>query len=532
MKRTIFAGVCASVFLVMLLVVVAERLLVMRICGGEYIFPIDDTYIHLAMAKNLALHGVWGVEPGARAFCSSSPLWTLALSAHYAVFGIGELLPWLLAFGFNVMSAFAVIWLLSRMRANAWVCLTGALFVVVSAPFITTTALGMEHSMHGFCILATIVLAERIPALRWRDVLLASGLAAAATCTRYESLFLLLPLGVGVGILEMVELWRQGRHPIPLRSGVFVAASVMPVFAYGVWALCLGGRFLPNSLLLKGNFMTFGELVRMMIGLLGSVRPGCGFLYVLALSLGVVAVMPGTRTPCYWRVAAASGIIAIVGQMLFANVGQLCRYESYLTAAGAMVVVACAVSGGMGRIPAERCALLAVFAFSGWVFLARAVQSFGEAVQSSSDICNQQVLMTRIMSEIPEEDRGCVALNDLGYMAMYGGFPILDMWGLGSQDVAELLLKHRGIWLRDDYERLFPAHNVKYVVAFEQWYPIGLMPTGTIDVATLRLKDNFACGSDTVVFRATSPEAASRLERHLQKYVDRMPPRTRLWICR
>lgn len=39
--------------------------------------------------------------------------------------------------------------------------------------------------MHGFCILATIVLAERIPALRWRDVLIASGLAAA-TCTQQE----------------------------------------------------------------------------------------------------------------------------------------------------------------------------------------------------------------------------------------------------------------------------------------------------------------------------------------------------------
>lgn len=28
---------------------------------NHYIYPLDDTFIHLAMAKNFALHDVWGV---------------------------------------------------------------------------------------------------------------------------------------------------------------------------------------------------------------------------------------------------------------------------------------------------------------------------------------------------------------------------------------------------------------------------------------------------------------------------------------
>ena len=508
----------------------AERLLAIRVCGGEYVYPIDDTYIHMAMAKNLVLHGVWGVEPGRMAFCSSSPLWTLVLSSGAAVFGLRDALPWLLALGFNVLSTFVVCGALSRLGANVWTCLGGALAVAAAGPFLSTTALGMEHAMHGFFVLATLAAAAGLPRMRRRGVVLACALAAAATASRYESLFVLLPLGVGLGALEAYGRWRAGRRPFPPRAGAFLVAAVAPVFVYGVWAVLNGGRFLPNSLLLKGNFMTVGGLVRTMVDLLGSVRPGCGFLYLLALSLGVVLLAPGTRP--YGRVAAASCIAAVGGQLLFADVGQLCRYEAYLTAAGAFVVVAEVVSGGLGRSPAVRYVELAAFALTGWTFLARAEQTFGETVRSSSDICSQQVLMTRMMAALPDEDRGCVALNDLGYMALHGGFPILDIWGLGSQDAAELLLKHRGTWLRSDYETLFPKHDVKYVVAFELWYPMYLMPSGTVDVAVLTLKNNFACGADTVVFRATSPDAADRLQRHLETYVDRMPPRARLWICR
>ena len=532
MRRLAVVGIGVIASLVVVAATVAERLLVIRACAGEYIFPIDDTYIHLAMAKNLVLHGVWGVEPGTMAFCSSSPLWTLLLSAFSAVFGIGELLPWLLSLGFNILSVAVVVVLLSRMGASAWLCLFGSLVVALAGPFVPTTALGMEHAMHSFFVLAAIAAAERLLGSRKRDMVIACIMAAAATATRYESLFLLLPLGLGIAGIEAYELWRGHRRPFPLRSIVLLACSVSPVILYGVWALVNGGHFLPNSLLLKGHFMSVGDLFRTMGELFGSVRPGCGFLYLLGLTLGVVAFMTGTITPFYWRVTAVSCIVAIGGQLLFADVGQLCRYEAYLTTAGAFVVVVCVASGGLSRVLSARYGSIAIFILTGWVFLSRAGRSFGEAVHSSSDIFNQQVQMTRMMAALPEKDRGCVALNDLGYMALCGEFPIFDMWGLGSQDMTELLLKHRGVCKREDYVRLFPKHEVKYVVAFEKWYPLGLMPDGTIDVATLTLKDNFACGADTVVFRATTPDAADRLQRHLETYVDKMPPRSRLWLCR
>jgi hypothetical protein len=35
-----------------------------RLTDGSYIYPLDYTYIHLAMAKNWALYDTWGVTAG------------------------------------------------------------------------------------------------------------------------------------------------------------------------------------------------------------------------------------------------------------------------------------------------------------------------------------------------------------------------------------------------------------------------------------------------------------------------------------
>ena len=514
---------------VIVAVSVVEWVMAFKACGGEYIYPIDDTYIHMAMARALAEHGVWGVEAGRMAFCSSSPLWTLVLGTAYWAFGVVDCLPWILALGFNVASIVLIDIVLSGKGASWWLRLCGTLAVAVAGPFLCTTALGMEHAMHGFFILAAVALSEDVHKKGGVVFACACLSFAAATASRYESLFVLLPLGVFVCGVESFARWKQKNRPIPYRGIALLSSGVFPILAYGLWAISQGGHFLPNSLLLKGNFMPLMEIPHQLFALMGSVAPGCGFLYVLSLSLLTAACLPQTRL--FWRLAALAVLIAIFGQMLFATVGQLCRYEAYLTAAGAFVVVASVAGVGLGRYPVAY-APLAIYGLTACVFLTRAKGSFGEAIHSSSDIRCQQVVMTRLLASLPEEDRGCVALNDLGYMAMYGGFPILDIWGLGSQDATEMMLKHLGTWERTDHEVLFKTHDVKYVAVFESWFPKYTMPSGTVDVAYLKLKNNFACGSDTVVFRAISTNAADRLERHLERCVDKLPNRASLTLLR
>jgi len=54
---------------------------------GNIVSPIDDTYIHMAMAKNLAHHGIWGVSPVEFSSTSSSIGYTLLLGFLFYIFG-------------------------------------------------------------------------------------------------------------------------------------------------------------------------------------------------------------------------------------------------------------------------------------------------------------------------------------------------------------------------------------------------------------------------------------------------------------
>ena len=48
--------------------------------GGTFVYAQDDPYIHLALARTLADHGVWGIRPTEFTSASSSPLWTVLLA--------------------------------------------------------------------------------------------------------------------------------------------------------------------------------------------------------------------------------------------------------------------------------------------------------------------------------------------------------------------------------------------------------------------------------------------------------------------
>lgn len=174
---------------------VIGRILAVQACCGEFVYPIDDTYIHLAMAGNLAENGVWGVRPDEMAFCSSSPLWTLLLAGLFCLTGVTEVVPWVVALVCNLASLVVVCRFLSANKAGPAGQFFGAMAVAMAGPFTCTTALGMEHAMHAFFMLSTAAAVWKFDQMSLRGTLIACALAAAAAATRYESLFLLLPIG-------------------------------------------------------------------------------------------------------------------------------------------------------------------------------------------------------------------------------------------------------------------------------------------------------------------------------------------------
>lgn len=487
------------------------------LCNGEYIYPIDDTYIHIAMAKNIALHGMWGVEPNKLAFCSSSPLWTVLLSGLYKIFGVSEILPWWISLTFNIASVFLVDWLFALHGVSPLMRIAATLGVALFGPFFCTTALGMEHAMHGFFILATIATLDSWQSRYVPSVFPACACAFLATATRYESIFFIVPLCFGISLIILWRGYLANKISFPYESILLLVSACAPIFIYGIWAVSQGGHFFPNSLLLKGRHGGILELLRTVYLTLENLNLHLYFLHLLIVALVVFVFLKST--PHFARITALSMAVAIFGHITFARVGQLCRYEAYLTSAAAMVVFLALAD--LKRMPFKYFQHLMITVL-GLAYLPRTATAYYETARSSADIYAQQVQMTRIFASLPSADRGCIALNDLGYMALHCHNDFVDLWGLGSQDAAELAIKHPGLWFSDDIKKLFNDHDVKYVAVFDDWYPIDSMPEGTIDVGYLQHSGNIACGCDTIKFRATSAEAAQKLKFHLVRFKDKL----------
>ena len=134
---------CAEIVYVLLFM--AEISLCVSTTGHHLIYPLDDTYITMAMAKHFAEHGVWGVTPYAFTSATSTPLYVLLLAAAYRLTAVTEWWPLLLAF----LSGASAIVIADRILSPcSQAKLTALLAVVVLTPMATMAHLGMEHTLH------------------------------------------------------------------------------------------------------------------------------------------------------------------------------------------------------------------------------------------------------------------------------------------------------------------------------------------------------------------------------------------------
>ena len=482
---------------------------------GRWVYPLDDAYIHLALARNLASTGTWGIQPGEFAFCSSSPLWTLLLAAYFKLFSFNEWLPGALSAGFTAAAAASLAALLRALGGWKRLACLGVALLALPAAVIGT--LGMEHALHAWL---TIVLVNVFMQCREKENPARAtriGLAAVcllATATRMESLFLIVPMAF---LLAVEKRWRM--------AAGMIAASCLPMIAYGLYAQANGGHWLPNSLLLKGHFHTAGSLLAALARLPFAVRLGNLHLYLLAVLMGFVFL---AAPPCVGRPAGCV-LAAIGGQLVFAQCPNFYRYDAFLVAAAAGCVFA-GLSAGPPVRDSRRLRVLApcvLLSVASWLGL-RGAWATMRSVQAPANIYGQQMQLARIFSGLPAAERGPVAINDLGCLSLYANAPVVDLWGLGSQEVAAL--KRKGAFDAEAVACLFSRHRVKYVAVFDEWIPRSLLPKDVIGVGRLSISGNHVCLSPHVMLYATSPDAADALRARLAELRKSLPRQTRIDI--
>lgn len=481
--------------------------------GGRLVYALDDAYIHMAVARNLAEHGVWGVTRYGFTSSTSSLAWPLLLAAADLVVGVREAIPLAL----NLVFAVAAVLVADRLLRGATPSVRAVALVglVLLTPLPTLVMAGMEHMLQ---VAAVLWLLDRVRAVDDDDadggkrLVSLAGAAALATAARYESLFLIAPGAVVLAV--------DGRRRAALVTAV---AGLAPPAAYAVVAVAQGWPALPNSLLLKGA--TFeGAGVAGLADRLGghalrALAEAPHLLVLLVAVLVLAALIPGPRAVRRWD---AMFVAATLLHLQLAAVGWLFRYEAYLVAIGIVLVARHVADGGAAagsaRPRAARVALALAAVVAAAPLVTRALDALRQTPAAVKNIYEQQYQMGLLMQGLPEGST--VMANDIGAISYLADLRLVDLYGLATQETARA--RRAGKVDRELLSRLAAESRPAAIAIYRSWFADAL-PDQWVEVGTWRVREKVVVADRTVSFFAPDPASAPPLARLLAAFQPRLP---------
>jgi hypothetical protein len=460
-------------------------------------FPLDDSWIHFHLARNVTEGHGFAYNPGVPVSSSTAPLWTLVLAG---LFKAGGVYPgWAKVAG--IAAALSAAWLARRLTlawtGDAALGLTAALVTAWSAPMVWGALSGMEVTLAALLVTAALV------ALVERRATTSAALVGLAVLARPESI-LLVPL-----------LWLAG--PLTAKRSAIAlglpAALLLPWVAFN---LRTSGTPLPATAAAKIE----GGLVGLLQGARESAsvaflsrpwqfeREWIAWLASVNVLLPVL-ILPGLwvlwrRGGRAWALPASILLLHPLGMALLAPYRgpafQEGRYSIQLLPLAIVVAVsallALAPQGrGQGEGWFRRVAMVLLLAAS-LASLGPGATRYAWAVQN---IDAMQVSLGRwVQAHTPPDSR--LALNDVGAIAYLGRREVIDVMGLVTPAIIPYRRDGEAGVLRF-LERACPD----YLIVFPAWFPALVARADRFTpIHGIRLEHNTVAGADEMVVYETA----------------------------
>nr|WP_319374578.1 hypothetical protein [uncultured Methanobacterium sp.] len=488
----------------------------------------------MAVAKNFASYGIWGVTKYGFTSATSSILWPALLAGLFKILGPKELIPFFLNLIFATATLILINYILKKYAGNikfynffVFIVLVAVIFFTPMIPMIFT---GMENILQIFLTIAFVYKSARILSekkIEKSELISLMILAALLTLNRYESALTVFAVGV------MFVIYKKKLQTVFL----FISGSI-PLILYGIISKIQGWYFLPNSLVLKSVFFNptsnTNTLLLALEKLISIVySPHLLILLILSAFLLVLILKNKTkkRNTHFTVIILSVFCINLILHILFAQTGWFYRYEAYLIVLGLF-----AISLGIllylediqnlkidkRNIPKKNvfkysiivlviCLLMTPMAINGY-------ESITSVPQASKNIYEQQYQMALFLKEYyPDET---VGLNDIGVINYIDDIKCLDLWGLASFEVAEKREEKKyGVTEISD---MIKNNNVSVIIIYN--YTLGNnIPPDWIKVGEWKIKDNVACGDSVVLFYAPNPKNETYLREKLSMFSSKLP---------
>lgn len=425
-------------------------LLAMSLNGWSYEYPLDDVYIHLAIAEQIT-NGGYGINPGEYVSASSSPIYPYLLTP-FAETAVQRWLPLVWNLAFVSVAAGLLGYVFSEAGYGRLAVALGAA-APISLAMCTTAYTGMENMGHGAASMAIVVGLWRYVKSDQVTWLLIAGVFLAPAF-RLEGLALAMAAG---GTVAITGRWCTG-------AGL-MALGLLPVVALALYLTSLGLEPLPNSVTAKLDAQGGGD------GLAGHAQkfayniqqPGGGLLFILCTlvaALGAAVSLRDRRIGLFGLAVAAAGFAHLV----IGSIGWMNRYENYILIAN---TAALAILLSHSERSIKSIAMLAVIV-GGFVTY---VPMFANIyIWNVKAIAHQQGEMSRFAKDFVQAP---IAVNDIGYVSWRNPDPVLDLWGLASAEILEMRKQPQPQGWGGP---LVQEHGVRLVMIYDDWLQDAVAP--------------------------------------------------------
>ena len=484
--------------------------------GGHFEYAVDDAYIHMAVAKNYVLHGVFGITRYGFTSSLSSILWPWLLIGAFKVVGVSPFVPLGLNVAFSLFLIVLSFVLLPPERATLL-----SLSLTFLGSTLSLTFVGLEHVLQILATLLVVVVGISPPEGTKKRLAVLFVLSALATATRYE----------GMAVAMAIALYRLLRRDIPGSVSV-VLGGALPVLLYGLWSKAHGWYFLPTSVLTKAyrfnlhSPMGWVDLLGLKALRTSLILPGLYSLWILLLLF--LATPLGRREE---RPLLLITLFVFTAHLYFGNVHWFYRYEAYIVSLALFSLIRALDTSYLREIW-ERWDVVRRVSFGAAAFLllstvvARGYMAVGYVPSAASEVYRQDYQMALFVKEYYGD--GPVVLNDVGNVAFYTDARIIDLWGLATLETARMLLEGR--YTQENVDSLVREKGGRIAVLYgdvfaQRYFPV---PWEEVGLWYLLGPRRFVVGNKTVYFYAVL-EDPDTLRKHFTDFSRKRLPDGVYW---
>lgn len=483
---------------------------------GYYIYPLDDAYIHLAMAKNFELYEVWGMTKYQFSSTSSSPLFTYLLSVLIKIFGNNDQLP----LYFNIFFGIGILYILTVYYAGIFQEIKKTVLAVLFTAFFIVLPLnilsGMEHVFQVFLFVVNILCFYRYNQSKlaisgFYITLLLMGLI------RFESMFYFVILAF---MFALVRKWKE--------TLLVLLLGFIPIIAFCAYNYQQDGYFFPNSVVVKGTKLSFDAniLAQLKVILLDNLLLNISFYKIgfFPLFLCAVFIYRDFKTKTLKEVLKDDFLLIVfslvmICHAMFADLKGSLRYEAYILTSFCMVLIPrCKglLVNWMDYIKKEKLVSLLIAA-NVFLMIYKCWAAHPIMSKGGKNIYEQQVQSAKFLHQFYNTSK--VVANDIGAISYYTNIHLLDIAGLGS--VETIYFNENKKKFDEKFGSFISkyclAHQYDIAVVYEGWLQ-GYVPAYWKKAATLKIENKITVARLEVSIYSINVKNLDGLKQNIKKF--------------